>query len=209
VLKFQQIMLNIQHKVNCSGIATKLGRCHLVNQNMGTLRWADLRLAALTTILVLAAYIGVVQGFNAAHSARNLAESATAAAQLGYGTLAFFALIAILQKHRFARPLIEFFGAIFVATAIMMPVVFENATVKRGILSGVVASLLVALIVWLWGTLQQAPAAREIKTEKTRAPVQAEAREDAIDRELAELKKRMRQTEPALATSGPVFSVRL
>lgn len=170
---------------------------------MGTLRWADLRLAALTTILVLAAYIGVVQGFNAAHSARNLAESATAAAELGYGTLAFFALIAILQEHRFARPLIEFFGAIFVATAIMMPVVFENATVKRGIISGVVASLLVALIVWLWGTLQKAPVARDVKREKTPAPVQVESRETAIDRELAELKRKMRAMEPALVTTGP------
>jgi len=170
---------------------------------MGTLRWADLKLAALTTILVLAAYIGIVQGFNAAHSARNLAESATATAELGYGTLAFFALIAILRKHRFARPLIEFWGAIFVATAIMMPVVFDNATVKRGVVSGVLASMLVALIIWLWGTLQKSPVTREVKAEKTPVVVQAESREDAIDRELAELKKRMRTMEPLLVTTGP------
>src|SRR5437762_13361793 len=117
---------------------------------MGPLRWADLKLAALTSILVLAGYIGVVDGFNAAHWARSLAESVTAAAQLGYGTLAFLALIAILKKHRFARPIIEFWGAIFVATAIMSPVVFGNATLSKGILSGDGAALIVALILWLW-----------------------------------------------------------
>ena len=58
---------------------------------MGTLRWADLKLAALTSILVLAAYIGVVQGFNSAHWARNLPETATATALLGCGTLGLFA----------------------------------------------------------------------------------------------------------------------
>jgi drug/metabolite transporter superfamily protein YnfA len=170
---------------------------------MGTLRWADLRLAALTTILVLAAYIGVVQGFNSAHWARNLAESATAAAQLGYGTLAFFALIAILRKHRLARPLIEFWGAIFVATAVMWPVVFGNATVYRGLTSGVVASLIVALIIWLWATMEKAPAVQAIKSERTVATVQVESREAAIDRELAELKRRMRAVDPVLVTTGP------
>ena len=174
---------------------------------MGTLRWADLKLAALTSILVLAAYIGVVQGFNSAHWARNLPETATATALLGCGTLGLFALIAILQKHRFARSLIEFWGAITVATAIMWPVVFGNATVYKGVASGGVASLLFALTVWLWGTLQQAPVTREVKTGKAPAPapapVQVESRESAIDRELAELKRRMRAMEPALVTTGP------
>src|SRR6476620_11025259 len=108
---------------------------------MGTLRWADLKLAALASILVLAAYIGIVDGFNASHWARSFAEHVTAAAQLGYGTLAFFAVISILKQHRFARPLIEFWGAIFVATAIMSPVVFSHAALSRAMLSGVAASL--------------------------------------------------------------------
>ena len=171
---------------------------------MGTLRWADLRLALLTTILVLAAYIGVVQGFNSAHWARNLAETATAFALFGSGALGFFALMAILRRHRSARPLIEFWGAISVATAIMWPVVFANVPVSKGLLSGLAAASTVALILWLWGTTQIAPAHQQI-IEKAKPVViaQIETRESAIDRELAELKRRMRHVEPILLTSGP------
>jgi drug/metabolite transporter superfamily protein YnfA len=170
---------------------------------MGTLRWADLKLAALTSILVLAAYSGIVEGFNASHWARNLAESVTAAAQLGYGTLAFFALISILKKHRFARPLIEFWGAIFVATSIMSPVVLDNATIEKAILSGFVASLIVALIIWLWAGNQAAhvtraiarPVARPIQTEKPAVTQQVIVPVDRWDRELAELKAKVREAE--------------
>ena len=173
---------------------------------MGTLRWADLRLAALTSILVLAAYIGVVQGFNASHWARNLAESVTAAAQLGYGTLAFFALISILNKHRFARPLIEFWGAIFVATSIMSPVVVDNATFAKAILSGFAASLIVALIIWLWAGNQSTPAARPVAKEKPVATQQVISPVDRWDRELAELKAKIREAEavPSSLTSTTV-----
>ena len=176
---------------------------------MGTLRWADLRLAALTSILVLAAYIGIVEGFNASHWARNFAESVTAAAQLGYGTLAFFALISILKKHRFARPLIEFWGAIFVATSIMSPVVLDNATFEKAILSGFVASLIVALIIWLWAGNQTTPVARPIarpvarrvETEKPAATQPVAAPVDRWDRELAELKATIRDAEASRVAS--------
>ena len=198
-------MPGARSKVNCQRFATKLSQYRLVHPIMGTLRWADLRLAALTSILVLAAYTGVVQGFNATHWARNLPEMATATALLGCGMLGLFALIAILQKHRFARSLIEFWGALTVATAIMWPVVFANATVYKGVAGGGAASLLFALIIWLWGTLQTTPVPREVKTEKAPAPapVQVESRESAIDRELAELKRKMRAMEPMLVTTGP------
>ena len=170
---------------------------------MGTLRWADLRLALLTTILVLAAYIGVVQGFNSAHWARNLAETATAFALFGSGAFGFFALMAILRRHRSARPLIEFWGAISVATAIMWPVVFTHVTVSRGLLDGLAAASTVALILWLWGTTQVSPAQPKIENAKPVVIAQPEPRESAIDRELAELKRRMRHVEPILLTSGP------
>ncbi|MFN2603154.1 MAG: hypothetical protein ABR582_10410 [Gemmatimonadaceae bacterium] len=176
---------------------------------MGTLRWADLRLAALTSILVLAAYNGVVEGFNASHWARNLAESVTAAAQWGHGTLAFFALLAILKKHRFGRPLIEFWGAIFVATSIMSPVVLDNATFKRGLVNGFAASLIVALIIWLWAgnqtttVTQTTPVTRPIVKEKPPAIQQVILPVDRWDRELAELKAKIREAEglpvPAVA----------
>lgn len=160
---------------------------------MGTLRWADLKLAALTSILVLAAYIGFIDGFNASHWARNFAESVTAAAQLGYGMLAFCALITILKKHRFARPLIEFWGAIFVATSIMSPVVLGNTTLPRALLSGVAGSLLVALVIWLWAGTQAIPVARPVAKEKPAATQQVISPVDRWDRELAELKARMAQ----------------
>jgi drug/metabolite transporter superfamily protein YnfA len=172
--------------------ATKLVRVCLVNPIMGTLRWADLRLAALTSILVLAAYIGVVEGFNASHWARNLVESVTAAAQLGYGMLAFFALISVLKKHRFARPLIEFWGAIFVATSIMSPVVLDNATPAKAIVSGFAASLIVALIIWLWGGNHTIPVSTPITKERPAVIQPAVSPVDPWDRELAELKARMR-----------------
>lgn len=160
---------------------------------MGTLRWADLKLAALTSILVLAAYIGFINGFNSAHWARNLAERVAATAQLGYGIVAFCALMAILKKHRFARPLIEFWGAIFVATSIMSPVVLGNTTLPRALLSGVAGSLLVALVIWLWAGTQAIPVARPVAKEKPAATQQVISPIDRWDRELAELKARMAQ----------------
>ena len=163
---------------------------------MGTLRWADLKLAALTSILVLAAYIGFIDGFNAAHWSRNLAESVTANAQLAHGVLAFCALIAILKKHRFARPLIEFWGAILVATSIMSPVVLGNTPLARALLSGVAASFIVASVVWLWAGTQALPVAQPVAKAKPAATQpQVISPVDRWDRELAELKAKMAQAQ--------------
>ena len=162
---------------------------------MGTLRLADLKLAALTSILVLAAYIGFIDGFNAGHWARNFAESVTAAAQLGYGMLAFFALIAILRKHRFARPLLEFWGAIFVATAIMSPVVLGDTTLAKGLLSGLGASLVVAVVIWLWAGNRTVPIALPSAKPNPVVIQQVISPVDRWDRELAELKSRMSQAQ--------------
>jgi hypothetical protein len=168
---------------------------------MGRLPWADLRLALLTSILVLAGYIGVVEGFNAAHSARNLAESATAFGQLGYGILASLAMTAILRRHRFARPMLEFWGAIFVATAILAPVVAGDATVLKGVATGAAATALVALSIWLWSgdrivLRQQSKPVQPAKAEPA-APVM-----DRWDRELAELREKMKAMD-ARHISGP------
>jgi hypothetical protein len=167
---------------------------------MGTLRWADLRLAALTSILVLAWFLGSIDGFNGAHSSRNLAESVTAVAQLGYGTLALCALLAVHRRHRFARPFIEFWGTIFVATALLQPVVAGESLIRTGLLSGLVASLIVAFIIWLWGaerppifhkaTTQKAttqkPTARKVES-----PPQISSRDAEIARELDRIKAKV------------------
>jgi hypothetical protein len=171
---------------------------------MGRLPWADLRLALLTSILVLAGYIGVVEGFNAAHSARNLAESATAFGQLGYGILASLAMTAILRRHRFARPMLEFWGAIFVATAILAPVVAGDATVLKGVATGAAATALVALSIWLWSgdrivLRQQSKPVQPAKAEPA-APVAPVM--DRWDRELAELREKMKAMD-ARHISGP------
>ncbi len=168
---------------------------------MRRLPWADLRLALLVSILVLAGYIGVVEGFNDAHSARNLAETATAIGQLCYGALASLAMLAILRRHRFARPMLEFWGSIFVATAILAPVVAGNATVSKGIASGAAAVAIVALSVWLWSgnqivVRQQVKPAQPAKAEPT-VPVM-----DRWDRELAELREKMKAMD-ARHISGP------
>jgi hypothetical protein len=159
---------------------------------MGRLRWADLRLAALTSVLVLAWYLGSVEGFNGAHSSRNLAESVTAAAQLGYGTLALIALIAVHRRHRYARPFIEFWGAIFVATSILQPVVWGKSPIRTGLLSGFVASLIVALIIRLWDAdrpsvvLQKAAATKKVESAPQISPRDAE-----IARELERIKAKV------------------
>lgn len=158
---------------------------------MGTLRWADLRLAALTSILVLAWYLGSINGFNAAHSSRNLAETVTAAAQLGYGTLALCALIAVHRRHRFARPFIEFWGTIFVATALLQPVVAGKSLVRNGLLGGLVATLIVALIIWLWGANQPNLVPQKASTRKVESAPQISPRDAEIARELDRIKAKV------------------
>jgi hypothetical protein len=159
---------------------------------MGALRWADLRLAAVTSILVLAWYLGSVEGFNGAHSSRNLAESATAAAQLGYGTLALCALVAVHRRHRYARPFIEFWGAIFVATAILQPVVWGKSPIRTGLLSGFVASLIVALIMWLWGAdLPSVVRPKATTTKNIESAPQISPRDAEIARELERIKAKV------------------
>lgn len=162
---------------------------------MGALRWADLRLAALTSILVLAWYLGSIEGFNGAHSSRSLAESVTAIAQLGYGTLALCALIAVHKRHRFARPFIEFWGTIFVATAMLQPVVAGKPLVRGGLLSGLVATLVVALIIWLWGAERSGAARRFVPqkatTRKVESPPQVSPRDAEIERELERIKAKV------------------
>ena len=163
----------------------------LVDGIMGTLRWADLRLAALTSILVLAWYLGSIDGFNGAHSSRNLAESMTAAAQLGYGTLALCALVAVHRRHRFARPFIEFWGAIFVATAILQPVVWDKSLIRTGLLSGLVASLIVGLIIWLWGADRPSLVPQKATTRKIESAPQISPRDAEITRELDRIKAKV------------------
>ena len=161
---------------------------------MGALRWADLRLAAITSILVLAWYLGSIDGYNGAHSSRNLAESVTAFAQLGYGTLAMCALIAVHRRHRYARPFIEYWGTIFVATAMLQPVVAGKSLIRGGLFSGFVATLIVALIIWLWSA-ERSGSARIVPQKATtrkieRAP-QISPRDAEIARELERIKAKV------------------
>lgn len=167
---------------------------------MGRIPWADLKLALLTSILVLAAYIGVVQGFNAAHSARGLPETVTAFAQLGYGILGALALNAILRRNRFARPMLEFWGAIFVATMILSPVVTGNATPIKGAGYGAAAMALVAVTIWLWGSNRVAVAPQAQTQAVAAQPVAPVV--DRWDRELAELRAKMKEME-VRHISGP------
>ena len=161
---------------------------------MGALRWADLRLAAITSILVLAWYLGSIDGYNGAHSSRNLAETVTAFAQLGYGTLALCALIAVHKKHRSARPFIEYWGTIFVATAMLQPVVAGKSLVRGGLFSGLVATLIVALIIWLWGA-ERPRAVRIVPqkaiTPKAESPAKISPRDAEIARELDRIKAKV------------------
>jgi len=161
---------------------------------MGALRWADLRLAAITSILVLAWYLGSIDGYNGAHSSRNLAETVTAFAQLGYGTLALCALIAVHKKHRSARPFIEYWGTIFVATAMLQPVVAGKSLIRGGLFSGLVATLIVALIIWLWGaerprTVRIVP--QKATTPKAESPAKISPRDAEIARELDRIKAKV------------------
>jgi len=158
---------------------------------MGALRWPDLRLAALTSILVLAWYLGSIDGFNSAHSSRNLAESVTAAAQLGYGTLALCALVAVHRRHRLAQPFIEFWGAIFVATAILQPVVWGKSPIRTGLLSGFVASVIVGLIIWLWSADRPGVVPKKAVSKKVESAPQANPRDAEIERELDRIKAKV------------------
>lgn len=163
----------------------------LVDGIMGTLRWADLRLAALTSILVLAWFLGSIDGFNGAHSSRNLAETVTAVAQLGYGTLALCALIAVHRRHRYARPFIEFWGTIFVATALLQPVVAGKSLIRTGLLSGLVATLIVALIIWLWGAERLSSVPPKATTRKVETAPPVSPRDAEIERELDRIKAKV------------------
>lgn len=165
---------------------------------MGALRWTDLRLAALTSILILAWYLGIIDGYNGVHSSRNLAESVTAIAQLGYGTLALCALIAVHKRHRSARPFIEFWGAIFVATALLQPVVWGKSLMPVGLLSGFTASLVFGLIMWLWsadrpGFVVQTAASKKQKatSKKVEAAPPISPRDAEIERELERIKAKV------------------
>ncbi|HUQ19289.1 MAG TPA: hypothetical protein VM099_06715 [Gemmatimonadaceae bacterium] len=170
---------------------------------MGRIPWADLKLALLTSILVLAAYVGVVQGFNDAHSARDVAERVTAFAELGYGILGGLALNAILRRKRFARPILEFWGAIFVATMILSPVVAGHATPLKGAGIGAAAAGLVALTIWLWGSNHIAVPQRATPTSVVdQPPAPVIERVDRWDRELAELRVKMKEMD-ARHISGP------
>lgn len=123
---------------------------------MRQLGWGDVRLAILASALVLAGYLGIVEGFNAAHSSSTLIQQATTASQLAYGVLALLALAAIMRRHRVAGPLLEFWGAMFIATVTLAPIVWGDAPVLSGVLSGLVTALFVSVLIWLWRANQRA-----------------------------------------------------
>jgi peptidoglycan/LPS O-acetylase OafA/YrhL len=124
---------------------------------MRQLRWWDVRLAIITSALVLAGYIGIVEGYNALHISTTLIRRATTAAQLGYGVLALVALGAILRRHRVAGPLLEFWGSMFTATTIVVPSVRGDGPVSSGLRAGVITALVVAALIWLWRANQRLP----------------------------------------------------
>ena len=117
---------------------------------MRQLGWVDLRLAILASALVLAGYLGIVEGFKAAHSSSSLIQRATTASQLAYGVLALLALVAIFVRPRLVGPLLEFWGAMFIATATLAPIVWGDASIWTGVVSGLVTALVVSVLIWLW-----------------------------------------------------------
>ena len=122
---------------------------------MRQLRWSDVRLAIIASALVLAAYLGIIEGFNALHISRTLVRRATTAAQLGYGILALIALGAILRQHRVAGPLLEFWGSMFTATTIVVPPVRGDGPLSMGLRGGVITALVVTVLIWLWRANQR------------------------------------------------------
>ena len=124
---------------------------------MRQLRWSDVRLAIITSALVLAGYIGIIEGFNALHISTTLVRRATTAAQLGYGVLALIALVAILRQHRAAGQLLEFWGSMFIATTIVVPPVRGDGPLSSGLRAGVITAVVVMLLIWLWRANQRVP----------------------------------------------------
>jgi len=79
----------------------------------------------------------------------------------------------------------------------MSPVVLDNATVPKAMVSGFAASLIVALIIWLWAGNQATPVTRPVATEKPVVIQQVISPVDRWDRELADLKAKIREAEAA------------
>ena len=140
---------------------------------MRQLRWWDVRLAIITSALVLAGYIGIVEGYNALHISTTLIRRATTAAQLAYGVLALIALAAILRRHRVAGPLLEFWGSMFTATTIVVPSVRGDGPVSSGLRAGVITALVVAALIWLWRANQRLPSNHPSRRTVQRSTVES------------------------------------
>jgi hypothetical protein len=127
---------------------------------MRQLGWADVRLAIVVIALVLTGYLGLVDGFNVARNSSTLLERLAAGAELAYAVLALLALAAIMRRHRAAGPLLEFWGAMLIATGTLAPIVWGHAPILSGVLAGLVTALIVIGVIWLWRANQRSVAGK-------------------------------------------------
>jgi hypothetical protein len=120
-----------------------------------------LRQAAVVALLLLTAYGGIVEGIDASRSAVGLGQQLAGACQLLYGGLAAAALLALLVRRRWILPLVIAWGVALSATGGLAAVVWGEQGAAVGILAGLCAAGIAALVVWACRRHNEAALSRE------------------------------------------------
>jgi hypothetical protein len=122
--------------------------------------WSALRLAAICGLLLLTAYIGVVEGLNTAPSAATTGQYLATATQLLYGVLSIASLVAMGLKHRSAGVLLALWGLAVTATAGLASVAWGGSSILVGLVASGATAAIAGLVFWGW---------RAHRTERSRS----------------------------------------
>jgi hypothetical protein len=106
--------------------------------------------AFLILLLLASAYLGLTGGIPLVREAHTAARALATGTELLYGVAALLALVALANRYRWSFRVLIVWAAGLTATSGLAPVVWGNTSVRTGVVSGAVAGVVLALILWAW-----------------------------------------------------------
>jgi hypothetical protein len=116
---------------------------------------ATILTAFLTLLLLASAYLGLTGGIPLVREAHTAAQAVATGTELLYGVAAVAALVGLASRYRWTLRILLVWALGLTATSGLAPVVWGNAAVTTGVVSGAVAGLVLALILWGWHVARQ------------------------------------------------------
>ena len=99
-------------------------------------------------LLLLTAWLGMVEGSNGYRSARTSGQHVAAVTQLSYGAAAVLCLVALYLRARWAPAALTAWVVTLTATATLAPIVWADAGILSGLLAGMATAAVAGLASW-------------------------------------------------------------